>query len=99
MLEVMVVKYQGISRNLAKKSTLAGSNSEAIQPITLKLTMDECLKRHYVRTFYVDLTWNDPIYRSWRQIPLSKVFNPANYIVDCSMSAVQEKVESSYIDI
>ena len=29
---------------------LAGSNSEAIQHITLKLTMGECLNRHYVRT-------------------------------------------------
>ena len=48
-----------------------GSNSEAIQHIMLKLTMGECLNRHYVRTkfrpnprgqvfFCVDLTWNDP---------------------------------------
>ena len=36
--------------NLAKKQLLAGSNSEAIQHIMLKLTMDECLNRHYVRT-------------------------------------------------
>ena len=50
---------------------LAGSNSEAIQCIMLKLTMGECLNRRYVRTrfhpnprgsgiFCVDLTWNDP---------------------------------------
>ena len=48
---------------------MAGSNSEAIQHITLKLTMTECPKRHYVRTkirgvsffFCVDLTWNNSI--------------------------------------
>ena len=37
--------------NLAKKiDFLAGSNSEAIQHITLKLAMGEYLNRHYVRT-------------------------------------------------
>ena len=39
---------------------LAGCNSEAIQHIIVKLTLGECLKRHYVRTKCVDLTWNDP---------------------------------------
>ena len=59
--------------NFGKKiDFLAGSNSEAIQHIMLKLTMGECLNRHYVRTkfrpnprgsgiFCADLTWNDPI--------------------------------------
>ena len=48
--ELCLIKYRGISKNLAKIDFLAGSNSEAIQHIMLKLTMGECLKRHYVRT-------------------------------------------------
>ena len=44
------IKYQGISRNLAKIDFLAGSNSKVVQHIMLKLTVGECLKRDYVRT-------------------------------------------------
>ena len=56
---------------LGEKLTIWLALTEAIQHIMLKLTMDECLNRHYVRTklrpnlrgqvfFCVDLTWNDP---------------------------------------
>ena len=45
VLKVMV-KYKGVGQNLIS----AGSNSEAIQHITLKLTTSECLNRHHVRT-------------------------------------------------
>ena len=75
-LIVLKVMVDEVRRSKPKFGTkidfLAGSNSEAIQHIMLKLTMGECLNRHYVRTkfrpnprgsgiFCVDLTWNDPV--------------------------------------
>ena len=41
---------KGLAEIWLKIDFLAGSNFEAIQHITLKLTVDECLKRDYVRT-------------------------------------------------
>ena len=68
--QLWLIKYQGV-QNWAKVDFLAGSNNETIQHTTLKLTMGEYLKRHYVIPsfiqihdhnvlFCVDLTWNDP---------------------------------------
>ena len=41
---------KGLAEISLKIDFLAGSNSEAIQHIMLKLTVGECLKRDYVRT-------------------------------------------------
>ena len=41
---------KGLAENWLNIDFLAGSNAEAIQYITLKLTVGECLKRDYVRT-------------------------------------------------
>ena len=73
MLKLWLIKYQMVSQNLAKFRFLAGSNSETIQYIMLKLTMSECLNRHYVRTnpwgsglfLCVDLMWNGNIMVAW----------------------------------
>ena len=41
---------KGLAEIWLKIDFLAGSNSEVIQHIILKLTVGECLKRDYVRT-------------------------------------------------
>ena len=48
--KVNCAQSYGLAEIWLKTDFLAGSNSEAIQHITLKLTVGECLKRDNVRT-------------------------------------------------